>query len=78
MNNDEIIKKFQELKESTQALAYKNKTEKDKIKKRLEMLIRNKFGNESHYLKDLLEVEFYCNPFIYLAYKDYSGGYYKS
>ncbi len=72
MNNDEIIKKFQELKESTQALAYKNKTEKDKIKKRLEMLIRNKFGNESHYLKDLLDVEFYYHPIMWFVGQDFS------
>lgn len=72
MNNYEIIKKFQELKESTQALAYKNKTEKDKIKKRLEMLIRNKFGNESHHLKDLLDVEFYYHPIMWFVGQDFS------
>lgn len=72
MTNDDIIKRFQELKESTQSLAYDNKTEKDKIKKRLEMLIRNKFGDESHYLKDLLEVEFYYHPLIWFAGQDLS------
>ena len=72
MNSDEMIKRFHELKESTQTLAYDNKTEKDKIKKRLEMLIRNKFGDESHYLKDLLDVEFYYNPLIWFAGQDLS------
>ncbi len=78
MNDDEIIKRFQELKKSTQALAYDNRKEKDRIEERLKMLIRNKFGGESHYLRDLLNVEFYCNPLIYLAYKDNSRGDYQS
>jgi predicted nucleotide-binding protein len=72
MNNNELIEKFHELKVNTESLSYDNKSEKDKIKKRLEMLIRNKFGNDSHYLNDLLETEFYYHPLIWFAGQDLS------
>lgn len=72
MKNDDLILRFQELKCSTVALEYDNKTEKDKIQKRLEMLIRNKFGDDSHYLADLLETKFYYHPLMWFAGDDFS------
>lgn len=72
MNDDELIIKLQELKKTTEPLVYDNKSEKDKIQKRLDMLIRKKFGNESHYLQDLLDVEFYYHPIMWFAGQDFS------
>ncbi len=72
MKNNELVEKFHELKVNTENLSYDNKSEKDKIQKRLEMLIRNKFGNDSHYLSDLLETEFYYHPLIWYAGQDFS------
>jgi hypothetical protein len=72
MKNRELVEKFHELKVNTENLSYDNKSEKDKIKKRLEMIIRNKFGNDSHYLNDLLKVEFYYDPLIWFGGEDYS------
>lgn len=75
MNNDELKIKLQDLKAATETLGYDDKVEKDRIEKRLEMLIRNKFGDESHYLNDFKQTEFYYRPFILFPPQDYSREY---
>jgi hypothetical protein len=72
MDDAVLLQKLSELKADSEKLAYDDRANKDRISKRLEMLIRNKFGNESHYLSDLIETDFDFHAGIWFSDVDYS------
>jgi len=63
MNDDELIGILKTIIDETKNIPYKQDGLRDKVQKRLEMLIRNKFGDHSHYLDDLLDTNFSKYPF---------------
>ena len=58
MNNQELIVLLEEIKEKVSSLVYQDEIGKDKIIHRLEMIIRNQFGVDSHYLYEVLNNDF--------------------
>lgn len=72
MNNEEKINFLNEVIEDTLLLQNKDKSSKDKIQKRVEMFIRNVYGDSSQYLRDLNQIDFIYHPGVFFSDYDYS------
>lgn len=73
MNDDEFVKQLNNMIKEINSLAHNDEIKKDKILKRLTMLIRNKLGEDSIYINEIETTNFsFYPPSRLVSGKDYS------
>ncbi len=65
MNDRELLERYRQIIEEIKNIAFKDDAAKGKVKNLLDMFIRNRFGEKSHYLETLEGSKFSTWPFSF-------------
>lgn len=72
MKSDELLPRLYSLRDEIKSLNYNDKPQMFKLKKQFGMYVRNIKGDNSHYLNDIEEVDFFYRPGIWILGADYT------
>jgi len=71
-NKQKSINEFKSLIKRTKELKFKENNELDRIRKKMEMLIRKEFGNESHYINKLNAI-YFSSPVVAITNEEFAS-----